>query len=296
MTPPDRPSSRINWTPYIFIAPALLIIAAISLYPILYGFYISFTDWYLLKNPDPVWAGLDGYRRLIDDPKVWSSLLRTVYWTVGTIVLEYAIGLPLALLLNRKFALNGILTGLILLPWVTPSIVVAYTWRWLLDSNYGIVHALLNAVGLVGERSLLSEPDRVLPTLIVISAWKGAPFMAVALLATLKSIPDELYDAASIDGAGLWQQFTGITLPLIRQVSVVVSLILGILAFYSFDIIWVLTKGGPSDASQLIGVYLFRSFFERLEFSYAATIGVAMLGLLVVFSAAYLRLLPREKE
>jgi ABC-type sugar transport system permease subunit len=296
MTPPDRPSSRINWTPYIFIAPALLIIAAISLYPILYGFYISFTDWYLLKNPDPVWAGLDGYRRLIDDPKVWSSLLRTVYWTVGTIVLEYAIGLPLALLLNRKFALNGILTGLILLPWVTPSIVVAYTWRWLLDSNYGIVHALLHAVGLVGERSLLSEPDRVLPTLIVISAWKGAPFMAVALLATLKSIPDELYDAASIDGAGPWQKFTDITLPLIRQVSVVVSLILGILAFYSFDIIWVLTKGGPSDASQLIGVYLFRSFFERLEFSYAATIGVAMLALLVVFSAAYLRLLPREKE
>jgi multiple sugar transport system permease protein len=296
MTPPDRPSSRINWTPYIFIAPALLIIAAISLYPILYGFYISFTDWYLLKNPDPVWAGLEGYRRLIDDPKVWSSLLRTVYWTIGTIVLEYSIGLPLALLLNRKFALNGILTGLILLPWVTPSIVVAYTWRWLLDSNYGIVHALLHAVGLVGERSLLSEPDRVLPTLIVISAWKGAPFMAVALLATLKSIPDELYDAASIDGAGPWQKFTDITLPLIRQVSVVVSLILGILAFYSFDIIWVLTKGGPSDASQLIGVYLFRSFFERLEFSYAATIGVAMLALLVVFSAAYLRLLPREKE
>jgi ABC-type sugar transport system permease subunit len=120
--------------------------------------------------------------------------------------------------------------------------------------------------------------------------------MAVALLATLKSIPDELYDAAAIDGAGPWQKFTDITLPLIRQVSVVVSLILGILAFYSFDIIWVLTKGGPSDASQLIGVYLFRSFFERLEFSYAATIGVAMLGLLVVFSAAYLRLLPREKE
>jgi ABC-type sugar transport system permease subunit len=296
MTPPDRPSSRINWIPYIFIAPALLIIAAISLYPILYGFYISFTDWYLLKNPDPVWAGLEGYRRLIDDPKVWSSLLRTVYWTIGTIVLEYSIGLPLALLLNRKFALNGILTGLILLPWVTPSIVVAYTWRWLLDSNYGIVHALLHAVGLVGERSLLSEPDRVLPTLIVISAWKGAPFMAVALLATLKSIPDELYDAASIDGAGPWQKFTDITLPLSRQVSVVVSLILGILAFYSFDIIWVLTKGGPSDASQLIGVYLFRSFFERLEFSYAATIGVAMLALLVVFSAAYLRLLPREKE
>jgi len=292
----DRLHHRINWIPYIFIAPALLIILVISLYPILYGFYISFTDWYLLKNPDPVWAGLDGYRRLIDDPKVWGSLVRTIYWTIGTIVLEYAIALPLALLLNRKFFLNGILTGLILLPWVTPSIVAAYTWRWLLDSNYGIVHSLLHALGLVGERSLLTEPDRVLPALIVISAWKGAPFMAVALLATLKSIPGELYEAAAIDGADAWQRFTSITFPLLRQVTVVISLVLGILAFYSFDIVWVLTKGGPSDASQLIGVYLFRSFFERLEFSYAATIGVAMLAILVVFSAAYLRLLPKDKE
>jgi ABC-type sugar transport system permease subunit len=292
---PDRTSARINWIPYIFITPALLIIAVISLYPILYGFYISFTDWYLLKNPDPVWAGLQGYRRLIDDPKIWSSLVRTIYWTTGTIVLEYAIALPLALLLNRKFFLNGILTGLILLPWVTPSIVAAYTWRWLLDSKYGIVHSMLHSVGLVGNRSVLTEPDKVLPALIVISAWKGAPFMAVALLATLKSIPDELYEAAAIDGAGWWQKFTGITFPLLRQVTVVISLVLGILAFYSFDIVWVLTKGGPSDASQLIGVYLFRSFFERLEFSYAATIGVAMLAVLVVFSAAYLRLLPRER-
>jgi ABC-type sugar transport system permease subunit len=286
--------SRTNWTPYVFILPALLIIVFISIYPILYGFYLSFTDWYLLKSPDPIWAGLDGYRRLIHDPDLRSALVRTGYWTLGTIVLEYAIGLPLALLLNRKFRLNGIFAGLILLPWVTPSIVAAYTWRWLLDSEYGIVHAILQEVGVAGERSLLAEPNHVLPTLIVISAWKGAPFMAIALLATLKSIPNDIYEAAAIDGAGALRRFTSITFPLIRKVSVVMSLVLGILAFYSFDIVWVLTKGGPSDRSQLIGVYLFRSFFERLEFSYAATIGVFMLLLLAVVSFVYLKLLPDE--
>ena len=286
----------IVWTPYLFIAPALAIIVAISLYPILYGIYISFTDWYLLKNPNPVWAGLDGYNRLIHDSNILSSLIRTGWWTVGTVALEYAIALPLALLLNRKFVLNGILTGLILLPWVTPSIVAAYTWRWLLDNNYGIVHSMLQFVGIAGERSMLAEPSRALPILIGISAWKGAPFMAVALLATMKSIPDELYDAAALDGASVWRRFTDITLPLLRQVSIVISLVLGILAFYSFDMVWVITKGGPGNATQLIGVYLFRMFFERLEFSYAATIGVGMLVLLAVFSIGYLRLLQREKD
>lgn len=290
-TPPRQSRRALNWTPYLFIAPALLIVAAVSLYPIGYQVYLSFTDWYLLSNPEPVFSGIDGYRRLFADSVIWSSLVRTVYWTVGTVALEYVIALPLALLLHRPFRMNGIFTGLILLPWVTPSIVVAYTWQWLLDSNYGIVHLLLETVGIVGERSVLSDPEKTLPAVIAISAWKGAPFMAVALLATLKSIPHDLYEAAAIDGAGTMRQFRDITLPLLKRVTVVTSLVLGILAFYSFDIIWILTKGGPADSTQLIGIYLFRSFFERLEFSYAATMGVSMLLLLVVFSGIYLRVL-----
>jgi multiple sugar transport system permease protein len=286
----------MRWTPYVFIAPSLLIVAAISLYPILYEIYLSFTDWYLLTNPEPVWSGIEGYRRLMGDGAFGHALIRTVWWTVGTVMLEYVIALPLALLLNRKFRLNSILTGLILLPWVTPSIVVAYTWRWLLDSNYGIVHAVLEGIGLVGDRSVLSDPQRALPAVIVMSAWKGAPFMAIALLATLKSIPDELYEAASIDGAGLGRQFRDITIPLLRNVTVVTSLVLGILAFYSFDIIWVLTKGGPASSTELVGIYLFRSFFERLEFSYAATMGVAMLLMLLVFAGLYMRLLARRAD
>jgi multiple sugar transport system permease protein len=281
---------------YLFIAPALLIVAAVSLYPIAYQVWLSFTDWYLLQNPLPVWSGLDGYRRLLDDQLFWQSLGRTGFWTIGTVVLEYAAGLPIALLLNRRSWVTGFLTGALLLPWVTPGIVAGYTWRWLLDSQSGTIHALLRQIGIAGERSLLSEPSAVLPALTAISAWKGVPFMAVALLATMKAIPADLYEAAAIDGAGMFRQFRDITFPLLRPVTVITCLILGILAFYSFDLVWVITKGGPTDASLLIGVYLFRLFFERLELSYAAVIGVAMLVLLIVFSAGYLRALGRKVE
>jgi ABC-type sugar transport system permease subunit len=142
---------------------------------------------------------------------------------------------------------------------------------------------------------LLAEPTSALGIVILISAWKGTPFMVIALLAALKAIPDELYEAAAVDGATHFQRFRHITLPLIRGVSVTISLVLGILAFYSFDIIWIMTKGGPSGTTNLIGVYLFRNFFERQELSYASTIGVASIVLLFISVVIYLRLL-RQSE
>jgi multiple sugar transport system permease protein len=279
---------------YLFITPALVVVLAVSLYPLLYEVWLSLTDWYLLRNPVPVFHGLAGYQRMIEDPIIWRSLWNTVIWTVGTVAIEFLLGLLLALLLNRRTVINGVLSGLILLPWVTPSIVVAYTWRWLLDSDFGALHYVLESIGLAGQRTLLAEPTSALVILIVISAWKGTPFMVIALLAALKAIPDELYEAAAVDGATPFQRFWHITLPLIRTVSVTISLVLGILAFYSFDIVWIMTKGGPSGATNLIGVYLFRNFFERQELSYAATIGVASILLLFVSVVIYLRLLRQS--
>lgn len=287
-------NSRLN--AYLFILPALLVVLAVSLYPVGYAFWLSLTDWYPLRSPSPVFHGLAGYERLFNDRLLWVSLQRTIIWTVGTVAVEFIVGLGVTLLLNRPTRINGMLSGVILLPWVVPSVVVAYTWRWLLDSEFGALHHILQLVGIAGRRSLLSEPDLVLPILIVVSAWKGIPFMVVALLAALRAIPPELYEAASVDGATMWQRFRFITLPLIRSVSIVISLVLGILAFYSFDIVWIMTRGGPSEASTLIGIYLFRNFFERQELSYAATIGMFMLSLLLVFSIFYLWLFGRGQR
>ena len=278
---------------YLFIAPALVVVVVVSLYPLVYQIYLSLTDWYLLRSREPIFQGFAGFERLLGDHVIWESLGHTIIWTIGTVVLEYAFGLLLALLLNRRTAINGVLSGLILLPWVVPSIVAAYTWRWLLDSDFGAVHYLLESVGLAGQRTLLAEPGSALAVLVFISAWKGTPFMAIALLAALKAIPQELYEAAAVDGATAVQRFRHITLPLLKGVSVTVALVLGILAFYSFDLVWILTKGGPSSSTMLIGVYLFRNFFERQELSYAATIGVASIILLFVSVITYLWLLRR---
>jgi multiple sugar transport system permease protein len=289
-------ATRQRFYGYLFIAPALVVVVAVSLYPLLYEVWLSLTDWYLLRSPVPTFQGLAGFQRMVNDRVIWESLGNTILWTIGTVILEYVFGLVFALLLNRRTAINGVLTGLILLPWVAPSIVIAYTWRWLLDSDFGTVHYLLQTLGLAGDRTLLAEPTSALVLVIFISAWKGTPFMAVALLAALKAIPSELYEAAAVDGATHFQRFRHITLPLIRGVSITISLVLGILAFYSFDIVWILTKGGPSGATNLIGVYLFRNFFERQELSYAAVIGVASIVLLFVSVIVYLRLLRRVAD
>ncbi len=271
-------------------------VVVVSLYPLLYEVWLSLTDWYLLRSREPIFQGLAGFEQLFGDHVIWESLGHTIIWTVGTVILEYLFGLLLALLLNRRTTINGVLSGLILLPWVVPSIVAAYTWRWLLDSDFGAVHYLLEAVGLAGQRTLLAEPGSALAVLVFISAWKGTPFMAIALLAALKGIPQELYEAAAVDGATAYQRFRHITLPLLKGVSVTVALVLGILAFYSFDMVWILTKGGPSGSTMLVGVYLFRNFFERQELSYAATIGVASIVLLFFSVIAYLLLLRRVAD
>ncbi len=281
---------------YLFILPALLIVFIFSMYPLVYEAGLSLTDWYPLKGPDPVFQGLKGFARLLADPAFGQSLVHTLYWTVGTVIVEYVVSLPLALLLNRRSVINGFLTGILLLPWVTPSIVTGYTWTWLLDSQYGAIHYLLRLVGLVQDRSLLTDRKIALTVVTFISAWKGIPFMTVALLASLKAISHELYEAAAVDGASAWRRFLNITMPSLQDVSLLMCFLLGVGAFYSFDIVWVMTKGGPSDSTMLVGVYLFRMFFERLELSYAATIGVIMLLMLAIFAVLYTRLLRSSEE
>jgi ABC-type sugar transport system permease subunit len=219
---------------------------------------------------------------------------RTWFWTLGTVTVEIALGLPIALLLNRKSFISQGVSAFILLPWVTPFIVVAYGWRFLLDSQVGLVHGFLAFFGVVGNRSILSDPDLALAMIVFISGWKGTPFMVIALLAALKGIPDVYYEAARIDGANIWQQFRHITLPLIRNTMLVISLVLGILAFYSFDLAWIMSRGGPGEATTIVGIKVFQIFFSELRPAYAATISSVMLLVLLLFSILSLQLRSRE--
>lgn len=276
--------------PYGLILPALLVAVAVAVVPLVYDMWLSLQDWYLLRSPTPTWGGLVNFRQAFGNAALWAAFWRTWVWTLGTVMVELALGLPIALLLNRDTAVSRLASALILAPWVTPFVVLGFSWRFLLDSDVGQVQHALVALGLAGHTSILNDPSPALAVLTFISGWKGMPFMVIAVLAALKAIPDELYEAAEIDGAGRWAQLAYVTLPSIRGTVVVISLVLGILAFYSFDLPWIMTRGGPQDATTIVGLLIYKAVFLDLRPAYAAAVSVMMLTVLFVTASASLRL------
>jgi ABC-type sugar transport system permease subunit len=269
-------------TAVLMAVPALAIVVALAVVPFGYGVYISLTNWSLFSGESPHLQGFAAYRELFSDSSFWSAAVRTLWWTLGTVAIEVAISLPLALLLNRRTPVTGFVSGILLLPWVTPFVVLAYAWLYLYDGSFGPLHWLLMHLHLVGRASPLATTEDALWAVTLISGWKGVPFLTVALLAALQSIPDELYEAAAVDGATSVQRFRDITLPLLKRTLIAMSFLLGVLAFYSFDLVWLTTKGGPGDATTLVGVKLYESFFEHGLPGYAAAMGTVTLLLLLV--------------
>jgi multiple sugar transport system permease protein len=276
-------------TPYGLTGPALLVIVAVTLAPAAYGVWLSFTNWEFLTSTTPHWQGLAAYRAIFSSSAFWSAFGHTWFWTIGTVIIEVGIGLPLALLLSRPTKVSGVMTSLLLLPWVTPFVVVSYSWLYLLGTG-GPVHSVLQGLGIVGQASPLASPTLALPTLTVISGWKGLPFMTVALLAARRGIDDSLYEAAEIDGAARSQRFRLVTLPLLRNVMIVMSVVLGVLAFYSFDLVWILTEGGPGTSSTISGVLIYQQFFLNGAPGQAAAMGVSLFVVLLVISGLVLSL------
>jgi len=282
--------------PYLLMLPCVVLIGGFLVYPLIDQIYLSLTHWKLLYSPTPTFVGPSTYQRLLGDPEFWASLWRTCIWTAGTIAVEFVVGFPLALALNHRTRLTGLATGLILLPWITPTIVVSYAWQWILDSQSGILQAALHALHLSGDTTPLAVYGAALPTVTIVSGWKGVPFMAILLLAALKGIPSELYEAAQMDGAGFLRRHLDITLPGVRKTALVAGLLLGIGAFYSFDFAWQMTKGGPGDATELAAIYLFRQFQYLLDWGYAAVIGMTLFAILAVVIAIYFRVAQPTKE
>lgn len=277
------------FTPYGLTGPALLVIVLVVLAPAVYGIWLSLTNWQFLQSTTAHFEGLAAYRAVFRSSAFWSAFGHTWFWTIGTVVIEVGVGLPLGLLLSRPTKVSGVMTSLLLLPWVTPFVVVSYSWLYLLGTG-GPVHSVLQAVGIVGNASPLASPTLALPVLTVISGWKGLPFMTVALLATRRGIEGSLYEAAEVDGAGPFQRFRLITLPLLRNVMVVMSVVLGVLAFYSFDLVWLLTQGGPGTSSNLSGVLIYQEFFLNGAPGPAAAMGVSLFVILLVVSTLVLTL------
>jgi ABC-type sugar transport system permease subunit len=286
---------------YIMVAPAVVSILILSLYPIIQGIRLSFFD-YTLINPSKPFVGPENYLNVLRDPRFWKALYNTVAFSILSVFFSTLLGLVVALLLNSKIPLKGFLRSLTLLPWVIPSIVIAYTWVWLLNREFSPFNEILLSLNLIkGPISFLGDLNiRIGPvtlpfiSVLTVRIWTSYTFKAINFLAALQTIPEELYEAATIDGANSWQKFRYITFPSLIPVGAVVVTLSLIWNISHFDYNYLMTKGGPSDATNVLGTFIYQTAFSTFKLGYASAIGVLMLSISAIFGVIYMGLVLRE--
>ena len=269
---------------YLLIAPAILLIGAVILYPVAYNVYLSFMNVPVSPTKSPSWVGLDHYRTLVSSSAFWSALVNTVVFTLFSDILATAGGLGVALLFNREFTGRRFVRGFMLLPYVAPLIAVAYVWQFLLDPLYGVVPYVFSDVLHLygGEIDLLNEDGTALWMVVIFDAWRYFPFAFLMIIARLQAIPSDMYEAAKIDGAGLFAQFKDITLPELKYVLATVFLLRWIWNFNKFADIWLLTR-----KVRVLSVYAYQTAFANYQQGQAAAIAMVMFVGLIGFVLVY---------
>ena len=275
--------SRERRTGWILLIPALLLLALVYAYPIGRSVWLSLFNQNLGTELHPVFAGLDNYARMTGDGRFWQSLSNTVVFTVCSVLLELILGMGVALVLNQSFRGRGVVRTIAILPWALPTALIATTWAWIFNDQAGIVNDLLLRLGLIKTGiNWLGNPFPAMLSVIVTDVWKTTPFISILLLAGLQSIPADLYEAHAIDGATPWQSFRQITLPLLIPQVLVASLFRFAQAFGVFDLIQVMTSGGPGGATETVSIYIYATVMRYLDFGYGAALVVVTFVILVL--------------
>src|SRR6184192_2592562 len=293
-TPLARPllsrRARELLTGYFYLLPVVVALGATVLVPILQAMHMSLFNYVLIKPQEYGFVGLGNYTRLLGDETFWLTLGNSFYWVFGSVSLQFLGGFAAALLLHQTFRGRAVVRTLTLLPWIIPGVVVALIWEYLYQPNYGALNDLLARAGLMTDKvAWLSNPNLAMPAVIATNVWRGVPFFAIMLLAGLQAIPDELYEAARVDGARVIQRFRHITLPLLRPIIIVATATRIIWTFNYADLIFVMTSGGPANATQITSTYTLVTAYTNLDFGYAATLSVVLLVIMLVFTILYLR-------
>jgi len=296
-----------HWYAWTMVAPVVLVIGVIIGYPLVRGVFLSLTDANEANvernigvNHLPAtytFTGLDNYKAVLTDGVFWDRLGWTVTWTVACVSITFLTGLALANMLNRSLRGRTFYRLALILPWAIPAFISVFTWRMLYNEKNGILNKLL-AGGGIDAVPWLNDPTWAKLSVIAVNVWLGVPFMLVALLGGLQSIPGELYEAAEMDGASAWQRFRHITIPGLRAVSSTVILLSTIWTFNMFPVIFLLTRGGPGDATEILVTYAYRLSFvdSPRNFSESAAWGVLILVLLSAVAVVYRRALRKQGE
>ena len=272
---------------YGLLGPAVLFVGGVALMPVLYTLWLGF------RRQLPIFGisrftGLENYRFLLADARFWNALAHTAYFVLLSVSLELSLGLAIALLLNQSFPGRGLARALVFVPWAVPSVMAARFWEWIYNSDYGVLNYVLGT-----KINWLGDPRWALHAAILADVWKTTPFVVLLLLAGLQVIPEDLYRAARIDGAGTWQLFRHITLPLLLPVILLALLFRTMDAARVFDLIFVLTGGGPANQTETLVVYAYKLLYRTLQFGYGSAVAVATFLFVLTLSLAYLRLLGR---
>jgi multiple sugar transport system permease protein len=265
-------------------APAVAILGGVAVAPVLFAAWLSLHRSILVFH-EQRFAGLANYRFLLGDERFWSALATTAYFTAVAVAAELLLGLPVAVLLQRG---GGFLRAAVLLPWAVPTAVSARMWAWLYNPDYGALHRIVPAVDWLGS------PRTALHAAILIDVWKTTPFVALLLLAGLQAIPEEVLKAARVDGASPTRAFFSVALPLLKPAILLAALFRSLDAFRVFDAIYVLTEGGPANATETLSIYAYKTLMRSGDFGYGSTLSVATFVCVVVLGVLWLRLLGKR--
>ncbi len=295
-------TSRVRRQPYVLLAPAMLVMALLFLFPAVYNVVLAFQRLSPYDAPgDAVWVGLQNFRDVFTDPQTGRSAFNTVFWlTAVTVAIRLVAGMALALLLQspvlERWKLRGVCRTLVLVPWMIPPVVAVASWKWLLDANSGVINQILVQAGVIDNGiPFLAQTSTVWWSVVTILVWRELPFVVIVLMAGLQGIPKEQYEAASLDAVNRWQSFRFITIPNLRPVLTVIVLMTVIQTFNNFVYVWLSTGGGPGTYTQVLATQLYSAAFVSNSLGEGAAIGLLMSAVMAVFALVYLRVTsPQE--
>ncbi|MGO1487875.1 MAG: carbohydrate ABC transporter permease [Arachnia sp.] len=277
-----------------FLAPAFVFVGVFTYYPMLVGSQMAFRQWSLWDLTSTPWIGLGNFRDLLADPLFPVVMRNSFIWVAGSLIPQLFLGFLIALALRKKFRLRGLYQAVIFYPWAVSGFLIGILFRWMFNSEFGVINDLMMRAGLT-ETPIpwLADPQLALLSVIIANIWYGVTFFAIMILAALQSVPEDLYEAAALDGANRWRTLISVTIPTIRS-TLVLTILLRIIWIFNFpDIIYGMTGGGPGNRTQIVTTWMIQ-FTQQGEYGVASALGFIVVGVLTVFTGAYLALLTRR--
>jgi multiple sugar transport system permease protein len=288
---------KFKWLGYVYVYPAVIYMLILVGYPLVYNLMLSVQNVDMMNLAgEHKFVGLQNYITIFKEDVFWTSLKNTFVYTICSILFQFTIGLALAIFFNLRFRLAPFLRGLMLVTWLTPIVVTALLYKFMFSSSVGIINFVLASLGFIDKPiEWLTDPYLAMASVITTNIWIGIPFNMILLSTGLSNLPQDVFESSAIDGAGRWQRFVHITIPLLRPVIMIVMMLGFIYTFKVFDLIYVMTGGGPVDATEVLSTMAYRYSFDQFQFSLGAVVSNILFFILLVVSLFYLRMIRNDE-